>query len=61
MKKIALSAAALFTAMMPLSAAQAATAPDANKQSYCELVAIIISPEGVEGIYQCFYLGDGWW
>lgn len=62
MKNIALSAALLFSAILPLSTASAAPAPVAAAQSYVEYVGSFTTSGGVR--YDVFYvedLGDGWY
>lgn len=68
MKKIALSAAILFSAIMPISTAVAAPAPApvaapvAAEQSYVEYVGSFTTVGGVT--YDVFYvedLGGGWY
>lgn len=61
MKSIALSAALLFSAIMPISTAVAAPAPVAAAQSYVEYLG---SFESGGVIYDVFYvedLGGGWY
>jgi hypothetical protein len=62
MKSIALSAAILFSAVMPLSTAVAAPAPVAAAQSYVEYVGSFTTTRGET--YDVFYvedLGGGWY
>lgn len=62
MKSIALSAALLFSAIMPLSTAVAAPAPVAAAQSYVEYLGTFTTPDGTQTHF--FYvmdLGGGWY
>ena len=62
MKSIALSAALLVSAIMPLSMAAAAPAPVAANQSYVEYVGSFTTSRGET--YDVFYvedLGGGWY
>ncbi len=61
MKRIAISAAMLLSAIMPISTAVAAPAPVAATQSYVEYLGSV-SIGGV--VYDVFYvedLGGGWY
>lgn len=61
MKSIALSAALLFSAILPISTAVAAPAPVAAQQSYIEYVGSFTTSRGET--FDVFYvedLGDGW-
>lgn len=59
MKRIALSLAVLFSAIMPVGVAHAEPVTQAQRQSLCELIAIIITEDGATEVYVCYHLGEG--
>ncbi len=61
MKRAFIAIAALMTAVAPISAVQAETPKISAKQSYCELVAVLITADGVDGVYVCTPIGGGWY
>jgi len=62
MKSIALSAALLFSAIMPISTAVAAPAPAAAQQSYVEYVGSFTTSRGeTYDVYYVEDLGGGWY
>jgi hypothetical protein len=64
MKILKMALAAAFTVA---STSAMATAVETQKKgetadaSYCELAVIVIAPDGVYGIYECTYVGGGWY
>jgi hypothetical protein len=61
MKRIALSAALLFSAIMPISTAVAAPAPAAATQSMVEYLGEISIGGEIYDVYLVTDLGGGWY
>jgi hypothetical protein len=61
MKRIALSAALLFSAIMPISAAVAAPTPTAASQSLVEYLGDVSIGGEVYEVYRVTSLGGGWY
>lgn len=61
MKRVIIAIAALLSAVAPATVAQAQAPKISAKQSYCELVVVVITADGADAYYACYPIGGGYY